>query len=119
MADQLRILEGATFCICDELGDLHGRFDEALTAFRIGDVELYRRYGSGDPVGAACPADHACAFSRKRLSGSRADAAGRAGDDRRLSLQSGHRRTLLTTPDRAAAGEFGCGDKVWHGSLVG
>jgi glycogen debranching enzyme len=24
MAGQLRILEGATFCICDELGDLHG-----------------------------------------------------------------------------------------------
>ena len=24
MAEQLRILEGATFCICDELGDLHG-----------------------------------------------------------------------------------------------
>src|ERR671936_157487 len=23
MAGQLRILEGATFCICDELGDLH------------------------------------------------------------------------------------------------
>jgi glycogen debranching enzyme len=24
MAEELRILEGATFCICDELGDLHG-----------------------------------------------------------------------------------------------
>ena len=24
MNRQLRILEGATFCICDELGDLHG-----------------------------------------------------------------------------------------------
>jgi glycogen debranching enzyme len=24
MAEQLRILEGSTFCICDELGDLHG-----------------------------------------------------------------------------------------------
>jgi glycogen debranching enzyme len=24
MPDQLRILEGATFCICDEVGDLHG-----------------------------------------------------------------------------------------------
>jgi glycogen debranching enzyme len=24
MGEQLRILEGATFCICDELGDLHG-----------------------------------------------------------------------------------------------
>ena len=25
MAEQLRILEGSTFCICDELGDLHGQ----------------------------------------------------------------------------------------------
>ena len=25
MNQQLRILEGATFCICDELGDLHGK----------------------------------------------------------------------------------------------
>src|SRR3989454_7692082 len=25
MAGQLRILEGATFCICDELGDLQGK----------------------------------------------------------------------------------------------
>src|ERR671931_1471964 len=24
---QFRILEGATFCICDELGDLHGRVE--------------------------------------------------------------------------------------------
>ena len=27
MAEQLRILEGATFCICDELGDLHGEVE--------------------------------------------------------------------------------------------
>ena len=27
MAGQLRILEGATFCICDELGDLHGKVE--------------------------------------------------------------------------------------------
>jgi glycogen debranching enzyme len=27
MAGQLRILEGATFCICDELGDLHGSIE--------------------------------------------------------------------------------------------
>src|SRR3954451_3483513 len=31
MSEQLRILEGATFCICDELGDLHGK-DEGLFA---------------------------------------------------------------------------------------
>src|ERR671935_1174048 len=27
MQGQFRILEGATFCICDELGDLHGRVE--------------------------------------------------------------------------------------------
>src|SRR3954452_25514127 len=27
MPEQLRILEGATFCICDELGDLHGNVE--------------------------------------------------------------------------------------------
>jgi glycogen debranching enzyme len=27
MGEQLRILEGATFCICDELGDLHGEVE--------------------------------------------------------------------------------------------
>ncbi len=27
MNQQLRILEGATFCICDELGDLHGKVE--------------------------------------------------------------------------------------------
>src|SRR6266511_2992282 len=27
MAGDLRILEGATFCICDELGDLHGKVE--------------------------------------------------------------------------------------------
>jgi hypothetical protein len=27
MSGELRILEGATFCICDELGDLHGNVE--------------------------------------------------------------------------------------------
>jgi N-terminal domain of (some) glycogen debranching enzymes len=27
MAEQLRILEGSTFCICDELGDMRGEVD--------------------------------------------------------------------------------------------
>src|SRR3954452_23373985 len=27
MSEQLRILEGATFCICDELGDLDGKVE--------------------------------------------------------------------------------------------
>jgi len=31
MAGQLRILEGATFCICDELGDLHGSVEGLFT----------------------------------------------------------------------------------------
>ena len=42
MAEQLRILEGATFCICDEVGDLHhegeGLFSEDtrfLSRFRL------------------------------------------------------------------------------------
>src|SRR6266498_4199276 len=42
MAGQLRILEGATFCICDEVGDLHhegeGLFSEDtrfLSRFRL------------------------------------------------------------------------------------
>jgi len=31
MNQQLRILEGATFCICDELGDLHGNVEGLFT----------------------------------------------------------------------------------------
>jgi glycogen debranching enzyme len=42
MNQQLRILEGATFCICDELGDLHGKVEglfaedtRFLSAFKL------------------------------------------------------------------------------------
>ena len=31
MSGQLRILEGATFCICDELGDLNGNVEGLFT----------------------------------------------------------------------------------------
>ena len=31
MSGQLRILEGATFCLCDELGDLHGNVEGLFT----------------------------------------------------------------------------------------
>jgi glycogen debranching enzyme len=31
VAEQLRILEGATFCICDELGDVHGEVEGLFT----------------------------------------------------------------------------------------
>ena len=61
----LTILEGSTFCICDERGDLDG---ETCGLF----------------------ADDTRSLPRQGERGGRPDATGRAGDYGRRSLQAGH-----------------------------
>src|SRR5919198_5135097 len=81
---------------------LGSRRDETLTALRIGDVQLERRHRGSNAVGPPRTAYHTDALPRQRLRRGRADAARRAGDDGRLSLQGGHRGSL-TALDRGAA----------------
>src|SRR5205814_449326 len=71
-------------------------FRKALAAARIPHVQLQSCQRRLDPLDAPRTPDDTCSLPGEEERGRRADAAGRAGDDGRLSFQARHRESLTT-----------------------